>query len=147
MKWNNFQTLCGVVVYHFAIETKTRHQAKWAKTTTYMWTIHNDPKWLITFKTNLQKIHSNPKQAKTSFPLLGKSGKINFNISPLLFYSRSEGWSVCSCFAKKTLTKQMGNRQNLFFFFSQLFAHSHRRCMHFSICVNEIIEFAKIEYR
>lgn len=109
VKRNNLRTLCGVVVYHLALVTRKRNQAKRAKTTT---TIHNDPKWSTTIKTNRQKIHNN--QAKTSSALLRTSGKTDFDISLFIALTMDDLYGL---FYKITTSKQKENRRNLGLFF------------------------------
>ena len=82
VKRNNLRTLGNVVVYHLAVVTETRNQAKRAKRPKRYTTTQSDKQRVI--KTNKQKIHNESiKQAKTSSALLGMSGKIDFNISLL----------------------------------------------------------------
>ena len=75
VKRNNLRTLCGVVVYHLPLVTRTRNQVKRPKRPKR--STQNDQQRSI--KTNRQNIHND--LAKTSYALLGTSGKTDFDIS------------------------------------------------------------------
>ena len=76
VKRSNLRTLCNVVVYHLAVVTETRNQAKRAKRPKRSTMTQSDKQRVI--KTNKQKIDNDPiKQVKTSSALLGTSGKID----------------------------------------------------------------------
>ena len=127
LKRSNLRTLCNVVVYHLAVVTETRNQAKRAKRPKRSTTTQSDKQRVI--KTNKQKIDNDPiKQAKTSSALLGTSGKIDLTA----FFMAGAKPDLCGLFIQKRLQNKWITGEicmGLFFFHD-----CHGRCMHFSIC-------------
>ena len=117
VKRNNLRTLGNVVVYHLAVVTETRNQAKRAKRPKRSTTTQSDKQRVI--KTNKQKIDNDPiKQAKTSSALLGTSGKIDLTA----FFMAGAKPDLCGLFIQKRLQNKWitGEICMGLFFFSRL---------------------------
>ena len=86
------------MVYHLAVVTETRNQAKRAKRPKRSTTTQSDKQRVI--KTNKQKIDNDPiKQPKTSSALLGTSGKIDLTA----FFMAGAKPDLCGLFIQKRL--------------------------------------------
>ena len=136
LKRSNLRTLCNVVVYHLAVVTETRNQAKRAKRPKRSTMTQSDKQRVI--KTNKQKIDNDPiKQVKTSSALLGTSGKIDLTA----FFMAGAKPDLCGLFIQKRLQNKWITGEicmGLFFFTTVMgvvciFLSARRR-----------IEFAKI---